>query len=437
MKRSGLHSARVSSIFIMICAVALLPSGCSVDSVDTGRPPASSGGELVSATGCKSEAYGLLDLPADRDCILWDYDGEGTLRVTHINAGLNCCPGTIQADIDVDGNAITIAEREGDDSEPCRCLCLYDLFYEFTGIAAEECTISFVEQYLGEGAEPLTVTVDLSLEPQGSHCVQRDDYPWGLEYTGTDPVGMVSSRGVCKEFRVNTEFLPPNQDPALTCVYGSYTYDGSGGTLVLAHTNAGFNCCVDAIDAEFFFGTGIIEITEREIPEGGYCDCICLYDVTFTLFNIDPGEYTIRIVEPYLPPDRDPLQFTVELTETGSFARCFTRDFYPWNAGASEDEDRLILDRLFAAIVEYIGTPYCADCEECRVIGYGAKPCGGPWGYLIYSTATLDTAVLQGLVSAHRSFESYMNAKYGYSSTCDVPPIPAVTCFGGMCRAVQ
>lgn len=439
MNRSADRSRRVSLALAAASAAALLASGCATETLDTGRTPRPATGALVSCSEeCKTGAAGLGPaLPSDQDCLTWEYDGEGTLRIVHVNAGLNCCPGTIRADIEIEGSNIVITPDEGEDGIPCRCLCLYDLVYEIEGIAPEEYTITVVEEYLAEGAEILAVTVDLSLEPQGSWCVQRGTYPWGVEYRGTGPAGTVSSPGVCKELATESEFPPPNDDPALTCVYGWYRHDGTtGGTLTLSHTNAAFNCCVDAIDADFFFGTGVIEITEREVPEGGYCDCVCLYDVRYTLYNIEPGEYTLRFIEPYA--HGDPLEFTVELTPpTDTFVRCVPRDVYPWNAGASEDEDREILERLYAAIVDYIGTPYCDDCEQCRAIGYGAKPCGGPWGYLIYSSATLDETVLGGLVAAHRSFEAYMNDKYGYASTCDVPPVPAPECFEGVCRAAR
>jgi len=438
MKKHDRALRYVSFVSILVSAAILLIPGCTVDTVDTDRNPLPVSGALVaSSPDCKTSIVGLgLEVPSNQDCLTWEYDGEGTLRIVHVNAGLNCCPGTIRADIDIEGNEIVITPSEGEDMIPCRCLCLYDLVYEISGVTAEEYTITVIEEYLPEGAEILAVTIDLSLEPQGSRCVQRGTYPWGQEYTGAGPAGTVSSDGVCKEFHTVEESLPPADDPAFTCIYGWYQLDGSAGTLTLQHTNAAFNCCVDALTADFAFGEGLIEITEREIPEGGLCDCICLYDVNYVIFNIDPGTYTIRFVEPYLHGG-DPLEFSVELTENGSFVHCVPRDVYPWNAGASEDGDREILDRLFDAIISYIGTPYCDDCEQCRVIGYGAKPCGGPWGYLIYSSATLDEAVLEGLIAAHRSFESYMNAKYGYTSTCDVPPVPAVTCFGGECRAVR
>jgi heat shock protein HslJ len=85
-------------------------------------------GQLVYATECKDGITAVrYDLPSNQECIVWKYDGSGRLRIIHVNACLNCCPGTIMGEIDIDGFNITISEAEGDDAVPCYCLCLYDL----------------------------------------------------------------------------------------------------------------------------------------------------------------------------------------------------------------------------------------------------------------------------------------------------------------------
>jgi hypothetical protein len=57
--------------------------------------------------------------------------------------------------------------------------------------------------------------------------------------------------------------------------------------------------------------------------------------------------------------------------------------------------------------------------------------------YLIYSASTVDEEHLQGLVSEHASYEDYMNMKYGYMSTCDVPVPPILECRDGICGAAR
>ena len=436
-RTSSLHA--LPAALVAAFSILLLPA-CLEETTAPPKGPAQPAGALVATTECKTAAPGLGPAyPANRDCIVWEHDGNGTLNITHVNAGLNCCPGTIRAEIEIADNEIVIAAGEGDDSDPCRCLCLYDLAYELTGIAAGRWTIVIVEQYLPEGAEILALTVDLSLEPSGSHCVVRETYPWGLGYAGTEPVGSVEARLVCKDFPADFQdvdpALPSCTDPSSACVL--LHYDADRHRLSLKHSNAGFNCCVDTLAADFVFGPGMIEITEREQPPGGYCDCACLYDVGFTILHLEPGRYTIRIVEPYLPPGNDTLEFTIDLTATRRYVHCVRRSGYPWGAGSDEKQDRMILRRMYEAIVACIGTPYCREGADCRSVAVGAKPCGGPWEYLIYSAATLDEETLFEFVARHEEFERYMNERYGYVSTCDIPPVPVTECFEEICRAAR
>jgi len=167
----------------LACAAAagvFLPA-CSDDSPEHPAEPAPPAGSLVTASDCKSGKLAIDgEDPSSVDCVEWTYAGDGTLAVTHVNAGLNCCPGTIAAEIEIIGSAIAITEREGDDAEPCDCLCLFDLDYEFSGLSAGPCTLTFHEAYLPSGAAVLTVTIDLATEPEGSFCVSRDTYPWSI-----------------------------------------------------------------------------------------------------------------------------------------------------------------------------------------------------------------------------------------------------------------
>ena len=52
---------------------------------------------------------------------------DGYLDIKHVNALFNCCPGTIKADVSMEGNIITVVESETDPI--CDCICDYDLEY--------------------------------------------------------------------------------------------------------------------------------------------------------------------------------------------------------------------------------------------------------------------------------------------------------------------
>ena len=53
-------------------------------------------------------------------------------------------------------------------------------------------------------------------------------------------------------------------------------------------------------------------------------------------------------------------------------------------------------------------TSVCGEEYECRYIGVGSKPCGGPWEFLFYTTS-IDTLELQSLVAAYNALEADYN----------------------------
>jgi len=110
-------------------------------------------------------------------CVSYQYDGQGTLKMKHVNAGFNCCPGALSATIDFNGNTITITEAEQDAA--CHCLCLFDLDFEIVNLKAGTYTIKFVEPYWTNSAESLEFTINLNGAKSGEYCMERNDYPWG------------------------------------------------------------------------------------------------------------------------------------------------------------------------------------------------------------------------------------------------------------------
>ncbi|MBU8920335.1 MAG: hypothetical protein KOO63_00595 [Bacteroidales bacterium] len=143
---------------------------------------------LSHASGCKGstalrEASGnsgetpITSPVAAEDCFEYLYDTSGTLQITHSNLTLNCCPGTIEVDIVIEGDSITIQEKEGPDSQPCDCLCLYDVMIEISGLTPGTYTIVFDELY-NNGGEVLEAQIELYQGSSGRICVERDGYPW-------------------------------------------------------------------------------------------------------------------------------------------------------------------------------------------------------------------------------------------------------------------
>ena len=81
-------------------------------------------------------------------------------------------------------------------------------------------------------------------------------------------------------------------------------------------------------------------------------------------------------------------------------------------------------------------TSICSDTFECKLIPFGSKPCGGPWGYLVYSTS-IDTEELENRVEWYNRKEAIYNTEWGIVSDCAVnnPPV-SMNCENNTCVAV-
>jgi hypothetical protein len=173
---------RTMSGFAAVTAVlALLVMSCSEKAADGDANGPVEAGTVTDVSGCKTFESGSTRSFATptQSCIQYEYDGASVLRITHVNAGFNCCPDSLGVSVHaVDGN-ITIQEMEWLLSGGCHCLCLFDMTYEVPFVEPGEYTLKFNEPYVLADDNELKFTVDLVTAPTGSICVDRDRYPWG------------------------------------------------------------------------------------------------------------------------------------------------------------------------------------------------------------------------------------------------------------------
>lgn len=102
-----------------------------------------------------------------------------------------------------------------------------------------------------------------------------------------------------------------------------------------------------------------------------------------------------------------------------------------------EPADRARLVKMEAEIDDLIGEPTCKDVKECRVMAFGAKPCGGPWSYKVFSMSSVDSTALADLVDDYNKFNRTLNQRYGWNSDCMVVMPPNVDCVEGRCVVVE
>lgn len=171
-----------SGTFAVVYALLIILSGCSGDK---STPPDAEGdgptGTLVAVSGCGGFQLSADSdtVSADQSCIEYSYDADSILRLTHRNAGFNCCS-ELSAEITVEEGVITILEIESLVGGGCHCLCLYDMEFEIAGLTPGDYDVTVIEPYWQGNTETLEFAVNLASQPSGTYCVNRDTYPWGV-----------------------------------------------------------------------------------------------------------------------------------------------------------------------------------------------------------------------------------------------------------------
>lgn len=75
----------------------------------------------------------------------------------------------------------------------------------------------------------------------------------------------------------------------------------------------------------------------------------------------------------------------------------------------------------------------CTDSSVCLSAGIGSKPCGGPWRYHVYSSATTDAEKLKAAVADLNAYEAGYNQQEGIMSDCSLAPLANPSCVNSKC----
>lgn len=95
------------------------------------------------------------------------------------------------------------------------------------------------------------------------------------------------------------------------------------------------------------------------------------------------------------------------------------------------------LEQQLAEIQDFIAVGSCAESEQCSFIPYGRKACGGPKGYLVFSTK-IDVEKLREMVNRYTKLEIAYNEQNNVMSDCSLPPEPTgLGCENGDCVRLQ
>jgi hypothetical protein len=98
------------------------------------------------------------------------------------------------------------------------------------------------------------------------------------------------------------------------------------------------------------------------------------------------------------------------------------------------DEDQQLV-QLAKNIEEFAKNKACTGGDNCRSMPMGAKACGGPTSYIIYSLSKTDEKLLTEKVKQYTDFQKELNIKYNRISDCSFLLPPMVDCLNGVCAS--
>lgn len=90
--------------------------------------------------------------------------------------------------------------------------------------------------------------------------------------------------------------------------------------------------------------------------------------------------------------------------------------------------------RLSNELTSLIGPATCTADSQCRTVPVGAKACGGPAGYLAWSTTGTDAQRLTDLAARQAVASKQESTARGMVSTCSMVTDPGAACVAGRCQ---
>lgn len=81
-----------------------------------------------------------------------------------------------------------------------------------------------------------------------------------------------------------------------------------------------------------------------------------------------------------------------------------------------------------------IGRASCTDSSQCRSLALGARACGGPQGYLAWSSSQTDGDALRELAERYKAERQAQIKQKGEVSDCRFTADPGAVCQAGQCQ---
>ncbi len=89
---------------------------------------------------------------------------------------------------------------------------------------------------------------------------------------------------------------------------------------------------------------------------------------------------------------------------------------------------------------EYLQRTRADNENQCAMLPYGHKPCGGPETYMVYSQKDMSDSDIEHLeqrVARYNQLDAFLKTSSGMMSNCQVTPEPEIRFENGRCVASQ
>ena len=100
-------------------------------------------------------------------------------------------------------------------------------------------------------------------------------------------------------------------------------------------------------------------------------------------------------------------------------------------------DDLEALEALESETRAMAGDGSCDEEASCATVGFGSKPCGGPWEYLVYCASDIDEEALLAKVEEYNAMEAEYNALHEIGSDCAEEADPGAMLVDGVCVPMQ
>ncbi len=102
--------------------------------------------------------------------------------------------------------------------------------------------------------------------------------------------------------------------------------------------------------------------------------------------------------------------------------------------GGSTSSPQELLAKSYTDLEALTADKSCDTSEQCQVMPVGHRACGGPSGFVIYSTKTSEQNKILLLGQEITRLEKQINLEEGRLSTCQQLPQPGSQCINHRCE---